>query len=701
MIGYPELNSDVKLEACVDCIKYPKLDLSALAMSRQRSSRDTDNASVSSKPSSKTGVIPKGVFKSHQPSLNQSDGQSKKNLTSLDFDGGKTEPSVDEKASSSSPCHSLYPRDFSQKTYRGAYSINIDDLFALWDRTSPQASLNFGSNMMSENDELSDHLQFLKRGPFGEVFRGILHTVHLREKMYIFYTVPCSIVYTWQSNNSLEVECRWFAAEFQGQNPIRNRLADYFWNIIRSGSSAINLFNGNVDLAGRLIMFDLLSASVSSWIEFLLIVRRKSNRGTRLGNLDKIAPMIDDRDHLIDFSRATRDLSRAIEVTIKVIKLRSKFSKDQQLEFDILLLRQSAALEVLDDMIKDIDQNADQAISRYQILTNQRKEASLKRLTLVASIFLPLSLACSMLSMTQKVNKLGSIWWDWLGIVFIIGLVVLSFYRVTTYWHNLWQREKFRWASEVVKEQWKKAQSTVLEEDARNGTSIWIRLMPSARNLAYRTCKYLFFLATAGSFLVGMFVDVSKGAQTLGFSALGAIALFILTIVLIRFIGFWCSNFVAGRLMPEIDVKEKSSNKKGRKRKAGLISKAFRSVFILLGTIGGGLVFGILSFFFARETVLTCIQIVDEFLESFAVELVPHVSGIVDSNAEKRGRRESGDGDEEATDVATDGVEGSGERRKSQVGHNIDDVENQRLQSVMRRVQVKVLLADITKFLLS
>jgi hypothetical protein len=206
MIGYPESDSNVKLEACADCTKYPKLDLSALAMSRQRTIRDTHNASVSSKPSSKTGVRPKEVFKSHQPSLDQFDGQSKNNSACQGFNAGKIEPSVDGKASSSSLDYYPSTRDLSQKTYRGAYSLNILDLFALWDRTSPQASLNFGSNMMGENDELSDQERSWRRVFLEKMFVGILHTLHLREKMYIFYTVPCSIGYTWHPNNSLQGE---------------------------------------------------------------------------------------------------------------------------------------------------------------------------------------------------------------------------------------------------------------------------------------------------------------------------------------------------------------------------------------------------------------------------------------------------------------------------------------------------------------
>lgn len=206
MHGYPESDSNVRLEACADCTENPKLELSAFTLSRQRTVRGTNNASVSSKPSSKTGVRPKEIFKSHQPSLDQFDDQSKNNSASKVFDAGKIEPLVDRKPSSSTLDYPSYIKDLSQKTYRGAYSINVLDLFALWDRTSPQARLNFGSNIMSENDELSDQERSWRRVFVEKVFTGILHTLHLREKMYIFYTVPCSVGYTWQPNNTLQGE---------------------------------------------------------------------------------------------------------------------------------------------------------------------------------------------------------------------------------------------------------------------------------------------------------------------------------------------------------------------------------------------------------------------------------------------------------------------------------------------------------------
>jgi hypothetical protein len=148
-------------------------------------------------------------------------------------------------------------------------------------------------------------------------------------------------------------------------------------------------------------------------------------------------------------------------------------------------------------------------------------------------------------------------------------------------------RTNFRWASEVVSEQWKKARQAVLDEDARNGKPKQSSLMPRALKYAYRACKYLFFLATAGSFLVGMFVGVSKGAQTLGYSASGAVALFVLTVTLWRLAQLLGYTFEAGSPIPKIAVEGKSTNKKGRKEKSVLRSKAstltFGCVLPLLG----------------------------------------------------------------------------------------------------------------------
>lgn len=119
-----------------------------------------------------------------------------------------------------------------------------------------------------------------------------------------------------------------------------------FWNKLCAGDSAISLFDGDLDLGARTLTFGLLSAAVTSWIEFLTVVRRRSSWESRLVDLGAIAPMIGDREHPIDYSRASRDFVRAVKVTIKAIELTSNFCQERKLKFDMLRLRQEAAQQL-------------------------------------------------------------------------------------------------------------------------------------------------------------------------------------------------------------------------------------------------------------------------------------------------------------------------------------------------------------------
>ena len=55
---------------------------------------------------------------------------------------------------------------------------------------------------------------------------------------------------------------------------------------------------------------------------------------------------------------------------------------------------------------------------------------SLKRLTIIAIVFQPLSLASLFLAMTQSVQEIGELWFDWLGLWLTMGFVVALVYSV-------------------------------------------------------------------------------------------------------------------------------------------------------------------------------------------------------------------------------------------------------------------------------
>jgi hypothetical protein len=117
--------------------------------------------------------------------------------------------------------------------------------------------------------------------------------------------------------------------------------------------------------------------------------------------------------------------------------------------------------------------------------------------------------------MTNRVNELGALWWDWLGIVITIALVVTTGYRITTAWHEARRQLRNELYSTFYqfRQLWLKSLSK-----ARKKAPYRKNLIPLVTQWGFRISKYMFLLGVMVSFLIGMFHSVSVGALSLGYS---------------------------------------------------------------------------------------------------------------------------------------------------------------------------------------
>ena len=299
------------------------------------------------------------------------------------------------------------------------------------------------------------------------------------------------------------------------------------------------LYNGDAELGARLLMFDFLDAALCTWVDFLELVRRKGVWEPRSSfeELEEKLPAAGDREHVVDFVKATRDLINAIGTTISAIKIAAQFDAERQKAFDYLLLKNHARTETLRNIMKDIEDYMDAIASRAEHLANERQESSLKRLTLVASVFLPLTMACSLLSMSKRVNEIGAIWWDWLGIVVILTAIITIGYRFTSAIDNIRRQTQLKWVLRVFKDEYRKAKRRDLTKRAKKKKSKQQNLVPFFPKFMFRISRYIFIAGAMASFLIGMFVhggDVSTGAESLGYSAAGTAGVAVFGIILWR-----------------------------------------------------------------------------------------------------------------------------------------------------------------------
>jgi hypothetical protein len=94
--------------------------------------------------------------------------------------------------------------------------------------------------------------------------------------------------------------------------------------------------------------------------------------------------------------------------------------------------------------------------------SNANQANSVKRLTIIAAIFLPLSLASSLLAMTESVQKVGELWFDWMGLWLTMGFIVALVY-------SLW-----KWIDHLMAQPITGTIISELLEGSRNFISPWL-----------------------------------------------------------------------------------------------------------------------------------------------------------------------------------------------------------------------------------
>lgn len=346
----------------------------------------------------------------------------------------------------------------------------------------------------------------------------------------------------------------------------------------------MELFNGDTELGARLVTFDILTAMAICWIDFLDLVRAEgAPRKFRHLFTGKERPLSGDREHVTDFSRAVRDLLEAVKITIDAIQLVSRFDSTQQRAFDYILIEARARSRTLRSIMEDIEENMEQSLARAERQTNQGQATSVKRLSVIAAIFLPLTMASSLLSMNNRVRDLGPLWWDYAGIVTVVAFCVLTGYRLSTVWHDVLKDPRLQFGMRHANNEYRKAKDAVIEKKEEvSGPSkrlnnvltfrspatiyratrdsfagrgpyligmvfgaiiavVWqvlgLRsktLVPWPPKLAFRASKMLLVIGMMVSFVLGMFTSVRTGALALGYSVACAVGLLVATILLWR-----------------------------------------------------------------------------------------------------------------------------------------------------------------------
>lgn len=153
-----------------------------------------------------------------------------------------------------------------------------------------------------------------------------------------------------------------------------------------------------------------------------------------------------------------------------------------------------------------------------ELARNVNQARGVQQLTLLATIFLPLSLAAGVLSMQTRFKDLGSLLYDFFGVAMLLGATVVIIFIIMT-------------IIAIIKE----ADGKLTRYFAYRE-----RLRHIVINLLILSL-FSYGSLVLSSFLVGMFKDVPLGAKVLGYGTAAAVGLVIILPVLV-FLFFWVAT---------------------------------------------------------------------------------------------------------------------------------------------------------------
>lgn len=169
------------------------------------------------------------------------------------------------------------------------------------------------------------------------------------------------------------------------------------------------------------------------------------------------------------------------------------------------------------EQLQNFSDRLDHDLKYLELARNINQNRSVQQLTLLATIFLPLSLAAGVLSMQTRFKDLGTLLYDFFGVVVLLAAIVLIIMILLS-------------LVAVVKELDSKFLRNESYRESFRGKFL----------LAVNIGFFVFGCLVLSSFLVGMFKDVTLGARILWYGVAAICGLWV--------VAFW---LVLGGIMTE------------------------------------------------------------------------------------------------------------------------------------------------------
>lgn len=206
----------------------------------------------------------------------------------------------------------------------------------------------------------------------------------------------------------------------------------HFQKILTSEFSATTICQVSSIFACQTVMIDLLRAVIECWIVFVTETLLQTSPYVLEQDTRSRAYNTNALNHI---SKISRDISLLFQFTMDTLLLTLK---DNDLvsrnKLGSIGIESRAKLQRLQHRIDDLTSNFNSVLDVKKTLVEESQTQSVKRLTLIAAIFLPLGLTSSLLSMQTRVVDLGVLWYDYFGICVLLFFVGFNLYHVARMW---------------------------------------------------------------------------------------------------------------------------------------------------------------------------------------------------------------------------------------------------------------------------
>lgn len=292
-------------------------------------------------------------------------------------------------------------------------------------------------------------------------------------------------------------------------------LKRHFLKLLLSPDSATRIDSHTPEIAVMAVTLDLLRASLECWATFFSDLARELHKlsNKREWLLSHQSPSIRSMPDFV--SRLQLNLRHTYACFLAEIedvanadlaRLRS-LEREIDAKLDVVQLQSRHWLDLIETMA-----------SITAAYTDEVQAQSVKRLSLLAAIFLPISLASGLLSMNVRAADLGPLWYDYFGLAIVAMSLVALLYLCLWTWDEVQVLEFgtlknlvgairmiFRLVQHIVRSKWRAANTFVL---------------------------YCFGAAIVTSFCIGMARDITLGLHIFGFSAIGFVTVTVLLHIL-------------------------------------------------------------------------------------------------------------------------------------------------------------------------